>query len=161
MNIPKSYKLVPVGFLESLLDDPAIVVRMSSDKIVAIKEALAGAPASPQAAQPVAWQYRHKFEEDGEVEIGLWQHCEEKIYDLLQGRKNTETRQLCTVSTVCTPTPPQPIYDESKERELFEAYCAKVGLPTDTLPSGEYLIPATRFMSQGWHARGKAGKDAS
>lgn len=51
---------------------------------------------------------------------------------------------------------PQPIYDESKERELFEAYCEKVGLPTDTIPSGEYLIPATRFMSQGWHARAKA-----
>lgn len=57
------------------------------------------------------------------------------------------------------PTPPQPIYDEAKERELFEAHCAKVGLPTDTLPSGEYLIPATRFMSQGWHARAKAGED--
>ncbi|CAM3211871.1 hypothetical protein [Pseudomonas fluorescens] len=57
------------------------------------------------------------------------------------------------------PTPPQPIYDEAKERERFEAYCAKVGLPIDTLPSGEYLIPATRFMSQGWHARAKAGED--
>lgn len=55
-----------------------------------------------------------------------------------------------------SPAPPQPIYDEAKERELFEDYCAKVGLPVDTLPSGEYLIPATRFMSQGWHARAKA-----
>lgn len=57
------------------------------------------------------------------------------------------------------PTPTQSIYDEAKERELFEAYCAKVGLPIDTLPSGEYLIPATRFMSQGWHARAKAGEN--
>lgn len=57
------------------------------------------------------------------------------------------------------PAPPKPIFDEAKERELFEGYCAKVGLPVDTLPSGEYLIPATRFISQGWHARAKAGED--
>lgn len=60
---------------------------------------------------------------------------------------------------LAAPNPPQPICDEANERELFEAHCAKVGLPTDTLPSGEYLIPATRFMSQGWHARAKAGED--
>ena len=62
--------------------------------------------------------------------------------------------KLCWAAMLAAaPTPLQPIYDEAKERELFEAYCAKVGLPIDTLPSGEYLIPATRFMSQGWHAR--------
>lgn len=42
------FKLVPADLLESLLDDPALVVRMSSDKIVAIKEALYS-PAQPQS----------------------------------------------------------------------------------------------------------------
>ena len=41
---------------------------------------------------------------------------------------------------------------ERDERSELEAYCTKVGLPLDRLPSGEYLIPATRFVSQGWHA---------
>lgn len=45
---------------------------------------------------------------------------------------------------------------ERDVRAAFEAYCAKVGLPLDRLPSGEYLIPATRFVSQGWHAHARA-----
>ncbi|MDH1143257.1 hypothetical protein N5C60_01360 [Pseudomonas mosselii] len=45
---------------------------------------------------------------------------------------------------------------ERDERAELEAYCTKVGLPLDRLPSGEYLIPATRFVSQGWHAHARA-----
>lgn len=45
---------------------------------------------------------------------------------------------------------------EIDERAELEAYCTKVGLPLDRLPSGEYLIPATRFVSQGWHAHARA-----
>lgn len=41
---------------------------------------------------------------------------------------------------------------EIDEQTRLEDYCAKVGLPLDRLPTGEYLIPATRFVSQGWHA---------
>lgn len=47
---------------------------------------------------------------------------------------------------------------ELDERDELEAYCAKVGLPLDTLPTGEYLIPATRFVSQGWHAHAALGR---
>lgn len=42
---------------------------------------------------------------------------------------------------------------EGDERADFEAYCTVVGLPVDRIPSGEYLIPATRFGYQGWQAR--------
>lgn len=51
MNIPEGFKLVPVELLESLLDDPALVVRMSSDKIMAIKSALLAAASTPP--QPI------------------------------------------------------------------------------------------------------------
>lgn len=47
---------------------------------------------------------------------------------------------------------------EIDERAELEAYCAKVGLPLDRLPSGDYLIPATRFVSQGWHAHAASGR---
>lgn len=49
---------------------------------------------------------------------------------------------------------------EIDERARLEAYCAKVGLPLDLLPTGEYLIPATRFVSQGWHAHAASGRKA-
>lgn len=75
----------------------------------------------------------------------------------LEGEKVYSQSQVFEM--LAAATPPQPIYDQAKERVLFEAYCAKVGLPIDTLPSGEYLIPVTRFVSQGWHARAKAGED--
>lgn len=79
--------------------------------------------------------------------------------DSLKAQTDLKNRTGYKAMLAAAPATPQPIYDEAKERELFEAYCAKVGLPIDTLPSGEYLIPATRFMSQGWHARAKAGED--
>ncbi|MFV3014741.1 hypothetical protein ACM9HO_03330 [Pseudomonas sp. KHB2.9] len=59
------------------------------------------------------------------------------------------------------PTPPQPIYDEAKERELFEA---SVG-PTlaQRGAKGDYLYVSTRSALSGWLAcarsRAKAGED--
>ncbi|WP_281690785.1 Lar family restriction alleviation protein [Pseudomonas sp. PARCl1] len=47
---------------------------------------------------------------------------------------------------------------EIDERAELEAYCTKVGLPLDRLPSGEYMIPATRFVSQGWHAHAASSR---
>ena len=47
---------------------------------------------------------------------------------------------------------------EIDERAELEAYCTKVGLPLDRLPSGEYMIPATRFVSRGWHAHAASSR---
>lgn len=56
------------------------------------------------------------------------------------------------------PTPPQPIYDEVKERELFEAYATSaLGRDSD----GYYIATDTYLRWQGWVAcaqsRAKAG----
>lgn len=76
-------------------------------------------------------------------------------------------RGLLRIATVCGPAdkicpdcasaePSAPV--EIDERAALEAYCTKIGLPLDRLPSGEYLIPATRFVSQGWHAHAAANR---
>ncbi|TXG96519.1 MAG: hypothetical protein E6R08_09300 [Nevskiaceae bacterium] len=39
------------------------------------------------------------------------------------------------------------------EREAFEAESLRNNRPVDRLPSGDYLLPATRFAWQGWQAR--------
>ena len=57
------------------------------------------------------------------------------------------------------PTPPQPIYDEAKERDLFEAY-ASIHYRLQELPldfeDGEYIEPDVQYSWEAWEARAKA-----
>lgn len=58
-------------------------------------------------------------------------------------------------------TAPQPIYDEAKERELFESY-ATTHYRLQELPlefdDGEYLEPEVQYSWESWEARAKAGE---
>lgn len=57
------------------------------------------------------------------------------------------------------PAPPQPIYDETKERELFEAYASTYyrlqELPLD-FDDGEYIEPEVQYSWESWEARAKS-----
>ena len=70
---------------------------------------------------------------------------------------NTRTKWQAMVDTA--PTPPEPIYDEAKERELFEA-SATSALGRDS--EGDYLATDTYLRWQGWkdcaQSRAKAGE---
>lgn len=60
------------------------------------------------------------------------------------------------------PTPPQPIYDEAKERELFEAEQDEAGGNIDRDWLGDYENPYVQSCWDGWSAcaqsRAKAGE---
>lgn len=60
------------------------------------------------------------------------------------------------------PTPPQPIYDEAKERELFEAFQVDEGGNVD-FEDGYYDNVFVQSAWDGWKAcaqsRAKAGED--
>lgn len=57
------------------------------------------------------------------------------------------------------PTPPQPIYDEAKELELFEIY-ALTHYRLQELPlefeDGEYIEPEVQYSWEAWEARAKS-----
>lgn len=93
-----------------------------------------------------------------------------RAYVVSQERITAEIDNALSASAEPTPREKQALEEEKKlgierfpvepsepveidERTRLEAYCTRVGLPLDQLPSGEYLIPATRFVSQGWQAR--------
>lgn len=57
------------------------------------------------------------------------------------------------------PSPPQPIYDEAKERELFEAWSAEhyyLGGCTVVIEDGEYKDTDMQYSWESWEARAKA-----
>lgn len=59
------------------------------------------------------------------------------------------------------PTPPQPIYDEAKERELFEAWADEKGFCLDCeffKKGNNYIDQATGWLYESWTARAKAGE---
>lgn len=64
------------------------------------------------------------------------------------------------------PTPPQPIYDEAKERVLFEAWSAEhyyLGGCSVVMEDGEYKDTDMQYSWESWLAcaqsRAKAGED--
>lgn len=62
---------------------------------------------------------------------------------------------------LAAPTPPQPIYDEAKERELFKSVYFRCDLSEDWL-SGAFKDKQTRDMWDGWRecaqSRAKTGE---
>lgn len=151
MNIPEGYKLVPVDPTEEMIYAIATGAHRGDSGKEIWSEALAYAADVdwPKRAMEVGLQYVRESDDHYVTATP------EQMANLLREVVGIDIRR----SNGCgynESTQPQPIYDEAKERELFEAHCAKIGLPVDVIPSGEYLIPATRFMSQGWHARAKS-----
>lgn len=87
----------------------------------------------------------------------------------LEGEKVFAQSQVFEM-LAAAPTSPQPIYDEAKERELFEAAAAnsaeEQGLEADGMlrsDDGEYQNPNIQLAFWGWLAcaqsRAKAGED--
>lgn len=70
--------------------------------------------------------------------------------------------KLCWAAMLAAaPIPPKPIYDEAKERELFEAYASThyrlQELPLD-FDDGEYIEPEVQYSWESWEARAKDGE---
>lgn len=80
-----------------------------------------------------------------------------------KNRADQEADKYAALKTITeileSPTPPQPIYDEAKERELFEVY-ATTHYRLQELPlefdGGEYLEPEVQYSWESWEARAKA-----
>lgn len=72
------------------------------------------------------------------------------------------SRGCYSVMLAAAPTPPQPIYDEAKERELFEAFQVDEGGNVD-FEDGYYDNVFVQSAWDGWKAcaqsRAKAGED--
>ncbi|WP_313453492.1 hypothetical protein [Stutzerimonas nitrititolerans] len=106
-------------------------------------------PSAPKLSEPVIPGHRLEALEaliaDGDP------HSDANVSNLNVAELISAVRTLQVRSIFVEPSAPV----EIDERSELEAYCAKVGLPLDRLPSGEYLIPSTRFVSQGWHAHAR------
>lgn len=90
----------------------------------------------------------------------------EPTCDMLHaGVKTSGVLLVYEAMLAAAPTPPQPIYDESKERELFEAWSANhyyLGGCEVTMEDGEYKDTDMQYSWESWLAcaqsRAKAGE---
>lgn len=79
-----------------------------------------------------------------------------------KNRTDQEADKYAALKTITelleSPAPPQPIYDEAKERELFEVYASThyrlQELPLD-FDDGEYIEPDVQYSWEAWEARAK------
>ena len=84
-----------------------------------------------------------------------WRECERQGIE----PEDIEMQTIWTAMHLESPTPPQPIYDEAKERELFEAF-ASIHYLLQELPldfdDGEYIEPEVQYSWESWEARAKS-----
>ncbi len=173
MNIPEGFKLVPVELTDDMViafaetwyskhqayDDP--------DMLDAYRAMLAAAPTPPQDEQPFTdstfirgWEVGHRL-----FRLRLDAH---KYITTGQSHVDGNGSSLEPLYRACHKpvSPPQPIYDEEKERELFEvAFPSPEGLLWDSerkqyYGTSFYWIQQTRLET--WLAcaqsRAKAGE---
>lgn len=129
------------------------------DEVVRLN--LAAAPASPQAAQPVAWQYR--VSAGPQTGWSLWHDGKgEEFKDSYQ----VETRPLYThadAGKVDLSAPSKPIYDETEELEKFSIHWKLEGriyrdkntrqwLPTRDTIEGFQMAERVHALWIGWQS---------
>lgn len=120
MNIPEGFKLVPVEPTEEMQE--SVRDAWESEGAISAKQMykamIAAAPASLQAAQTVTMAnvmraYEYACEHPHKYLRGTSNWCAAVAWKLNQLESSA-------------PTPPQPIYDEPKERELFEEFSRRI-----------------------------------
>ena len=152
MQIPKGYKLVPAEPTEEMLYAASWVH---------------GPGGFGEVKRRIGLEYRAAISAAPVIqcEIRLPEKYDESQYrgtSLLAVRRwNQCIDEVLRLNSMTASAPPQPIHDEAKERELFEAWADEKGFCLDCeffKKGNNYIDQATGRLYESWIARAKAGE---